>query len=311
MVVVKNTVFVLGVLLLLSVGAAFGQVANHIKIMVSDDAASTDTISLWYGTDSQGTYGIDTGLGEAETPPDPPSFWAKFSGITGRPVAVEDGGLGNGTYIDYRGLPTDVAQTDTFVLAVGNGDAVSAATASFTYRWSMGFLPFICDSMSMKIPPIIDGDGNIVSPLQRIDMFSIDSARVETPLAYGASNLRITIYKYGYRNGDLGVNQVSRMTPTSFALQQNYPNPFNPTTTIRFDVQRRSVVDVSVYNLLGQKVSTLVNDDLTPGTYATTWNATDSYGKSVSSGVYFVRMTARSSDGHGQFSALQKLLLMK
>jgi len=88
--------------------------------------------------------------------------------------------------------------------------------------------------------------------------------------------------------------------PTSFAIQQNYPNPFNPTTNISFDVPKASHVELSVFNMLGQKVISLVNQNMDPGTHTVAWDAS-----SNSSGVYYYRISA------GTFSATKKMVLLK
>ena len=72
-----------------------------------------------------------------------------------------------------------------------------------------------------------------------------------------------------------------------FALDQNYPNPFNPSTTINYSVESTGEVNISVYNLMGQKVAELVNATKTAGSYHVTWDAS-----SVSSGMYFYQLTA-------------------
>lgn len=88
--------------------------------------------------------------------------------------------------------------------------------------------------------------------------------------------------------------------PTSFALKQNYPNPFNPKTTISFDVPKASRVEVNVFNVLGQKVETLVNDHMEAGAHTVDWDAAK-----YSSGVYFYRI---STPG---FSETKKMTLLK
>lgn len=74
-----------------------------------------------------------------------------------------------------------------------------------------------------------------------------------------------------------------------FALDQNYPNPFNPTTTIRYDIASQTTVELSVYNVMGQKVATLVHEAKAPGSYRAVWNAED-----MSSGIYYYRLNAGS-----------------
>ncbi len=98
-------------------------------------------------------------------------------------------------------------------------------------------------------------------------------------------------------------NSVSNETDskvTEFALDQNYPNPFNPSTTINYSVKNSGAVNISVYNLMGQKVAELVNETKSAGSYNVTWNASE-----VSSGMYYYRLEA------GGQSLTRKMTLIK
>jgi hypothetical protein len=95
------------------------------------------------------------------------------------------------------------------------------------------------------------------------------------------------------------------MLPTDFALDQNYPNPFNPTTVIEFDVPVRSHVTLTVYNMLGQEVVTLVDQDRDAGFHQVDWDGRSSSGSSVSSGIYFYKLEADS------FVQTKKMMLLK
>ena len=80
-------------------------------------------------------------------------------------------------------------------------------------------------------------------------------------------------------------------TPNGFKLQQNYPNPFNPTTTISFNLPKAVDVKLTVYNLLGQRVAVLINNEIrTAGEHSVQWNGSDASGNVVSSGVYVYRL---------------------
>ena len=89
------------------------------------------------------------------------------------------------------------------------------------------------------------------------------------------------------------------------SLKGCYPNPFNPTTTISFSIKEKAPVELVIYNILGQKVRTLVNQPLEPGEHSIVWNGTDNKGRSVASGIYFYRMKA------GNYSETKKMVLKK
>ena len=93
--------------------------------------------------------------------------------------------------------------------------------------------------------------------------------------------------------------------PREYSLGQNYPNPFNPTTTFMVGLPEAAHLEVAIYNVLGQKVATLVDEVREAGYYPVTWNSNTQQGVSVSSGVYFVRMNAE------KFTAVHKMMLLK
>lgn len=92
--------------------------------------------------------------------------------------------------------------------------------------------------------------------------------------------------------------------PTKFTLHPNYPNPFNPETTIGFDVPEASQVRILIYNRLGQKVRTLLDEAKRAGRYHINWNGTDDFGKKVSSGVYFYQFDTE------KYNATRKMILI-
>lgn len=86
------------------------------------------------------------------------------------------------------------------------------------------------------------------------------------------------------------VTQNTHPIPIVLKIETNYPNPFNPATTIRFSVPRDGRVNVAVYNIRGQRVKQLLNENVMAGKHSIMWNGTDSHGRSVSSGLYFARI---------------------
>ena len=102
---------------------------------------------------------------------------------------------------------------------------------------------------------------------------------------------------------------ITDILPTSFKLDQNYPNPFNPSTSIWFDLPARAKVTLTVFNLLGQEVSTLVDEDLPAGRHLSIWDGHSDNGVSVASGIYFYKLIAESGDN--QFVETKKMMLLK
>jgi hypothetical protein len=94
-------------------------------------------------------------------------------------------------------------------------------------------------------------------------------------------------------------------TPAQYALMQNYPNPFNPTTQISFSLPRSGHVSLKIYNVAGQLVRTLANEEREAGTHTVSWNGTNDLGSSVASGVYFYKIEADN------FQSTKKMVLLK
>jgi hypothetical protein len=106
------------------------------------------------------------------------------------------------------------------------------------------------------------------------------------------------VYKLDFTT--TGVGPSSSEIPGDFLLHQNYPNPFNPSTTITYSVSSRQSIVLSICDLLGREVATLVNETKEPGSYEATWDATGQ-----ASGMYFYRLKA------GEFVATRKLVLVR
>ena len=150
-----------------------------------------------------------------------------------------------------------------------------------------------------EIIGFVNGNGNSNSPK---DYSFIDNMlNLNLKLSYRLKQID--------KNGKFTYSDVveveSNNIPTEFALYQNYPNPFNPTTTIKYSVPKivnnqSSIINLKVYDILGNEIATLVNEQKAPGNYEVQWNASG-----FASGVYFCRL--QSED----FISVKKLLLMK
>lgn len=102
------------------------------------------------------------------------------------------------------------------------------------------------------------------------------------------------------------VRDNSQAVPTNFVLQQNFPNPFNPSTQITYSLPQATHVQLTIFNIQGQKIRTLVNDFQTAGTKSVTWNGLDDQGLEITSGVYFFRLKAGN-----EFQKTKKMIFMK
>jgi hypothetical protein len=126
----------------------------------------------------------------------------------------------------------------------------------------------------------------------------IDSLRVfVTGSAVSGST---SMYTLRYMNQIVGIKPISTEIPARFNLDQNYPNPFNPSTSIRFDIAKASLVKITVFDVTGREVEVIANENVKPGKYEATWDASK-----YSSGVYFYQLTA------GEFTDTRKMILSK
>lgn len=102
------------------------------------------------------------------------------------------------------------------------------------------------------------------------------------------------------------VQQTERMAnPKAFALKQNYPNPFNPQTAIEYDIQVPGKVELQIYNSLGQRVRTLVDEEKPPGFYRSIWDGRDNQGQRLTSGAYYYQLRA------GDIVSAKRMILLK
>lgn len=120
-----------------------------------------------------------------------------------------------------------------------------------------------------------------------------------TVLKYFTGNVR-----WIYDNWILDTEEENTI-PTSFTLSQNYPNPFNPVTTIRYDLPVTGNVEIVIYNILGEKISTLVNGMQQTGAKEVIWKGIDDFGRAVSAGIYIYQIRA------GDYTESRKMVLIK
>jgi hypothetical protein len=163
-----------------------------------------------------------------------------------------------------------------------------AITADDKYAFVVGsFNKVVVDLASNTVIQTFTAGGTSVATMS-------DGSRFFVTDSYNGT---VRVYK---KLNPSGVEDDHNSVPFAIALEQNYPNPFNPSTNISFTLPSKTFVLLKVFNLLGEEVATLVNEELPPGTHLHQWNA-----GAMPSGVYFYRLQA------GSFTETKKLLLLR
>ena len=146
-----------------------------------------------------------------------------------------------------------------------------------------------------------------------------DSTTVVDTLSFGEQTVDVSYGRYpdgsdtwqqmnptpGTSNTEELFTINSNIIPNSYKLYPAYPNPFNPETTISYDLPEQSFVEITIYDMLGKKVRTIVNEKQNPGHKSILWNAKDDYGTVVSAGLYIYQVQA------GNFIQTNKMILLK
>jgi hypothetical protein len=217
----------------------------------------------------------------APPPPPPPyPFDARILTIPGR-VSTFPTGLGGGVYKDFRGF-FSVTQKDSFRINM-SGDNIDAMETVISWPPDL--------AMHFDSAQIRPQSGSEWTP---VDMLTATSVNI--PI--GVLQKNTLIITVGARS--TGVRLIDETVPAEFALAQNFPNPFNPSTEIRFSVAEAGRVTLSIFNLLGQKISTVVDDEFAPGSYTTRFD-----GGSFASGIYIYRLQTKN------FVQDRKMVLVK
>ena len=118
-------------------------------------------------------------------------------------------------------------------------------------------------------------------------------------------NQYVAVQSNWVNTGTVGVNSDESLIPKEFALYDNFPNPFNPTTQIAVDLPEAATTEITVWNIMGQRVATLYKGDLNAGHHTLNFDGRDSNGKQLTSGMYLYRVAA------GKYNATKKMTLMK
>ncbi len=257
----------------------------RIKLTAKDVGNPILISETTFGWHVNATICKDTALGEREAPPPPLGFEIRF--VRPRTTIPETCYPITGLFqLDLRNWQNGTTLRDTFRLNTYNLDQ---ATLPVTISW----VPISNSSLSTLTM------SETITP-QSINMLSSNSIVLDNADITFVRILATTI---------LGVSEVGGV-PTEYKLEQNYPNPFNPTTDFLFSLKNASNVKIQVYDVMGRLVTTLFNEDLPMGNFKATWDGLNDDSQSVSSGIYYVKLTAFSRTGE-LFTDMKKAILLK
>ena len=170
-----------------------------------------------------------------------------------------------------------------------------------TLSWLQGIVPLPLDYKRSFKMDFIKYDGDPADPPAPSKNWTFVKGEADGfQLLYGTPLSLDQMEALGMDISLVGVETVEGEIPEEFSLAQNYPNPFNPTTTITYNVPQATYVELAVYDILGNVVSTLVSSEQDAGTYKIDFDASD-----LGSGVYFYRMNTST------FSSVKKLVVLK
>lgn len=161
------------------------------------------------------------------------------------------------------------------------------------------------DAVSFYLVDGPDGSSITASGLFSWELTDQYAAQTNIPITVGITDGLLSTEHTSLVNTDNVVGVESEAIPTDYSLSQNYPNPFNPSTTIKFGIPEAANVSVKIFNLLGQEVATLVNNNLEAGYHIINFNASN-----MISGMYFYRIQANGIDG-SNYTDVKKMLLVK
>lgn len=254
-----------------------------------------------------------------DTPPNQDSIWVeKVEGVPGQSVAVNVYGYNSKdvsmVYLALQMSSADLIYSSTSFTGT-RGDIAFSQQASFNGNELLISLDF--DESS----PLTPGSGSLARILFNIDIAADEGVvTIDSTTYFDVQPTQIIltddegglVYTPYFSAGEVNIKWPTdvdetdnEILPTEFALQQNVPNPFNPTTRIFFELPHATDVQLNVFNILGQRVRTLVNEFLPAGKHEVFFDGRGDQNQILASGVYFYRLEA------GEFRQSLKMTLMK
>ncbi|MDY0150666.1 MAG: choice-of-anchor J domain-containing protein [Candidatus Cloacimonas sp.] len=216
--------------------------------------------------------------------------------------------------IDATNMPNNDWLISPYV-DLGTNSGVTFFARSHTAQYGLERIRVAVTTDSLSMPPevvYISGDTYVEVPATwsqfSYDLSAFNGQRVRIAIQCVSDDafiLWLDDFAFVGLGGNIVALEDNTSAPQLTKLYRNYPNPFNPETTIRYSIAEPAQVLVEVFNMKGQRVRTLVNEHKMMGEYYAVWNGKDDRGASVSSGVYYYKLSS------GRFCATQKMILMK
>lgn len=279
-----------------------------------DDLVGCDTLKNMF-------YVYNDGVSDYDYGSSPPAAGFQFIHGPLVPAPGESGYFESTLVPDYKNL--DMSSSFRIINGIDPNDADEV------YGYMKGLLGYSAS------PYIYNGDtltyecsGDPVGGTGDLDPFSADKRMIGTvgPFDFAPGDSQYVMIRMAVGQGMSTLSSISDLKmrfsipfnyptdvdditpaglPDRFELAQNYPNPFNPTTTISYRLPTKAKVTLEIFNILGQKVATLIDAEQTAGTHKVEWNGTNEAGDQVTTGVYLYRL---STD---KFKQTKKMMLLK
>ncbi|CAN5525469.1 hypothetical protein BH10BAC5_BH10BAC5_27910 [soil metagenome] len=253
--------------------------------------------------------------------------WSAFNPGNGSASQVRDIKSDNSGNVFFTGITHNVGTRSSFATVKYNSSGILMWSKIYNGNASTSNDEPFAIALDNKGNSYVTGDNNSGSANSMLTTVKYDSLGnkkweiSDLTNSYGTSGSRSisvdttgNVYVGGFANNltkyltikysqTVGIINIFNTVPDGFKLSQNYPNPFNPKTNINFSIPANGFVKMTIFNSLGQEVSTLINKEMTSGEYRTDWNAAE-----FPSGEYFYRLEI---SGQKIFIAVKKMILVK
>jgi len=312
-----------------------------VTLIVSEQETNTLTLA-WIAPGDNGATGGPAAQYEMKYSTFAPTFeedvwWETATAVTNLPTPTQPGQVQEVTISNLAKLKTYYFRMRTKDDA-GNWSAISATVAGKTTPVELAGFDFQLQGEDVRLAwKTASETNNYGFNIERREEstefekigFVEGAGTTSSPQSYVFVDQKVGIGTFYYRLNQIDLDgksnpgrelKVESLGPQEFALTQNYPNPFNSQTTIEFSLRTVTSekgsetafqVQVEIYNLLGQKVQTLVSEPKEIGRHTIQWLGQDATGQTVGSGVYFYRMSVKSlADGREVWSKIKKMILM-